>query len=140
MVEKKGIMKKIAILTNIIAPYRLPLFNGIADQSKLDVLICKESEKNREWEINKQQKFKIVKLRGLELTLKNSLGDYRFIYLKISILFYLIFKRPAYLIIGDASFTSYIAALICNILHIKYVWWNEILPFTPNLYCPRCSR
>lgn len=124
-------MKKIAILTNIIAPYRLPLFNGIADKCKLDILICKETEKNREWEIDKKQKFKTVKLRGFELTLKNSLGDYRFIYLKFSILFYLIFKRPAYLFIGDASFTSYFAALLCNILRIKYIWWNEILPFTP---------
>ena len=131
MVEKKSIMKKIAILTNIIPPYRLPLFNGIAKTHKLDVLICKENEENRNWKIESNNLFNIVKLRGIDLTLRNSLGDYRFIYLKFTVVFYLLFKRPDYIIIGDASFTSYLTAFFCKILHIKYMWWNEVLPFTP---------
>ena len=124
-------MKRIAILTNIIPPYRLPLFNGIAKTYKLDVLVCKENEKNRKWKIEEKNLFNTIKLKGFELNLKNSLGDYRFVYLKFSIITYLIFKRPDYLIIGDASLTSYFAAFLCNILGIKYIWWNEILPFTP---------
>jgi len=124
-------MKKIAILTNIITPYRLSLLNIIAKYYRLDVLVCKENEINRKWKINSHQRFNIIKLKGFELTLKNSLNDYRFIYLKFSILFYLIFKKPECLIIGDASFTSYFAAFLCNVLKIKYIWWNEILPFTP---------
>jgi glycosyltransferase involved in cell wall biosynthesis len=130
-VEEKSMKKRIAILTNIIPPYRLPLFNGIAEKYNLDVLICNEKEKNRKWKINFDNKFNIVKLKGLELNLKNALGDYRFIYLKFSIIFYLLFKRPDYLIIGDASLTSYFAAFLCKLLNIKYIWWNEILPFTP---------
>lgn len=124
-------MKKIAILTNIIPPYRLPLFNGIAKTHEVDVLICKQTEKNREWKIEDKNLFNVIQLRGIELSLKNSLGDYRFIYLKFTVLFYLLFKKPEYLIIGDASFTSYFSAFICKLLNIKYIWWNEVLPFTP---------
>lgn len=132
MVEKKSIMKKIAILTNIVPPYRLPLFNGIAKENKVDILICKEKEKNREWKSEDNNLFNVIKLRGIELSLRNSLGDYRFIYLKFTVIFYLVFKKPDYIIIGDASLTSYLAALTCKALKIKYIWWNEILPFTPT--------
>ena len=124
-------MKKIAILTNILAPYRLPLFNAIAKDNKVDVLICKENEKNREWIIDENNLFNLIKLKGIELNLKNSLGDHRFIYLKFSVIFYLIFKRPEFIIIGDASFTSHLTAYICKILNIKYIWWNEIIIHTP---------
>lgn len=124
-------MKKVVILTNIIPPYRLPLFNGVAEKVKLDVLICTTREKNRTWDLPKGTKFNIKKLYGISLSLKNSLNDYRFIYLKFSILFYLLFNRPDKLVIGDASLTSYFAAFCCKLLNIKYIWWNEILPFTP---------
>ncbi|EKN66451.1 glycosyl transferase, group 1 [Neobacillus bataviensis LMG 21833] len=124
-------MKKIAVLTNIIPPYRLPLFNGVGEKVKLDILICTKNEKNRSWDIPRTSNFKVKKLFGISVTLKNNLNDYRFIYLKFSILFYLLFKRPDQLIIGDASFTSYFAALCCKILGVKYIWWNETLPFTP---------
>jgi len=124
-------MNKIAILTNILAPYRLPLFNAISKANKVDVLICKENEKNREWIMEDKNLFNTITLKGIEFNLKNSLGDHRFIYLKFSIIFYLLFKRPNYIIIGDASFTSHLAAFVCRLLNIKYIWWNEIITYTP---------
>ncbi|RCW47883.1 glycosyltransferase family 4 protein [Paenibacillus prosopidis] len=124
-------MRKIAILTNIVPPYRLPLFNGIGDRVELEVIVCTDKEKNRKWSITKERKFKTKKLFGLTLTLRNNLNDYRFIYLKFSILFYLIFHRPYKLIIGDASLTSFMAAICCKVLKIDYIWWNETLPYTP---------
>lgn len=124
-------MKRIALLTNIIPPYRLPLFNGIGEQVELDVLVCTDNEKNRSWHVNDQYKFNVKKLHGITLSLRNDLNDYRFIYMKFSILFYLIKNRPHKLVIGDASLTSYFAALCCKALKINYIWWNETLPFTP---------
>lgn len=124
-------MRKVAILTNIVPPYRLPLFNGVGEQVELDVLVCSDNEKNRQWNLTTERKFKIKKLFGLTLTFRNNLNDYRFIYLKFSILFYLIFNRPYKLVIGDASLTSFMAAVCCRILKIDYIWWNETLPNTP---------
>lgn len=124
-------MKKIAFLTNIIPPYRLPVFNGISKKHKLDVLICKDKEANRQWKLEGERLFNTIKLRGFELSLKNDLGDFRFLYLKFTIIFYLLFKRPDYIIIGDASFTSYLAAFVCKMLNIKYIWWNQLIPYTP---------
>jgi glycosyltransferase involved in cell wall biosynthesis len=127
-------LKRIAILTNIVPPYRLPLFNGISEKVCLDVLVCTDNEKNRKWSTNTKQRFKVKKLHGVSLTLRNSMNDYRFIYLKFSILIYLLFKRPDKVVIGDASLTSYLAAFFCKVLGIKYIWWNEVLPFTPIRY------
>lgn len=124
-------MKKVAILTNIVPPYRLPLFNGITEKVDLDILVCANNEKNRNWELNKDNKFNVKTLFGFSFSLKNKLNDYRFIYLKFGVLFYLLLNNPDKLIIGDASWTSYFAAFCCKVLGIDYIWWNETLPYTP---------
>jgi len=124
-------MKKIAILTNIITPYRIPLFNGIAENVDLDILICSKIEKNRKWSVDYDVNFKVKKLWGLSLSLRNKLNDFRFVYVKFGIILYLLKIRPEKLIIGDASLTSYIAAFCCKILNVEYIWWNETLSSIP---------
>jgi len=60
-------MKKIVIVTNIISPYRLPLFNRLheSDDLQLKVVALAEKEENREWQIAKKQiKFDYVVLPG----------------------------------------------------------------------------
>ena len=43
---------KLAIVTNILPPYRVPLFNQLARQPRIDlrVFLCGETEPNRHWE------------------------------------------------------------------------------------------
>ena len=49
-------MKKVLLITNIISPYRIPLFNYInsAIDYEFKVIALSENENNRHWEINKE--------------------------------------------------------------------------------------
>ena len=48
---------RVAIVTNIISPYRVPLFNRLSKEDDLDlkVIALAEKEANREWQIAKEQ-------------------------------------------------------------------------------------
>lgn len=120
---------KLAILTNMVAPYRVPFFRELAKQPeirKLTILTCVEKEVDREWQVNNDTNYQVKKLFGLTLNLNKGSDAKRIIHLKIGILFYLLFQRPTKLVIGDASLTSYMAAFFCRLLFIPYVVWNEI--------------
>ena len=80
--------KRVALLTNIIAPYRVPAFNKIAELAPFDfdVYFMAENESNRNWEIYKEKiKFKYKVLKGVHFNLKN-----RFVHLNFGLSYYLI--------------------------------------------------
>ena len=46
--------KRVLLMTNIVAPYRLPLFNAISEKGNIyfKVIALAEREKNREWKLS----------------------------------------------------------------------------------------
>jgi len=63
---------KLAILTNMVAPYRVPFFRELAKQPeirKLTILTCVEKEVDREWQVNNDTNYQVKKLFGLTLNL-----------------------------------------------------------------------
>lgn len=62
-------MKNIAIVHNIIAPYRMELFERLAQLScfRLTVLFCAQTETNRHWKVPKELRFRHCVLRGIHL-------------------------------------------------------------------------
>lgn len=62
-------MKNIAIVHNIIAPYRMELFERLAQLSgfRLTVLFCAQTEANRHWKVPKELRFRHFVLRGAHL-------------------------------------------------------------------------
>jgi glycosyltransferase involved in cell wall biosynthesis len=120
---------KLAILTNMVAPYRVPFFRGLANQPEiqdLTILTCVDKEVDREWEVENSGNYQVKKLFGITLNLNKGSDAKRIIHLRFGILFYLLFNRPDKLVIGDASWTSYMAAFFCRLLFIPYIVWNEI--------------
>ena len=116
---------RLGVLTNIIPPYRVGFFNEMAKLARVDILICAENEMNRDWKTEKGVVFEVVKLWGPGFAFFDG-RDYRFIYFRVSVLFYLLFRRPDGLVIGDASLTSFLAAGLCGILRVPYFWWSEV--------------
>ncbi len=121
--------KYIAILTNMVTPYRVPFFREMAKHNKvrkLDVLVCVEREVDRQWQVENDAAYNIVKLAGITLNLRKRKDAMRILHFRYGVVGYLLINRPDRLIIGDASWTSYMAAFLCRLLSIEYVVWNEI--------------
>lgn len=119
--------KKVAILTNMVAPYRVPFFRELAKKVKqLDVLICVEKEVDRHWAVENDAGYNVKELSGFTLNLNKGKDAKRILHFRFGIIMFLLFHRPNVLVIGDASWTSYIAAFFCKLLFIDYVVWNEI--------------
>lgn len=57
-------MVKIAIIHNIITPYRLPLFRELAENNKLIVYYCVERYGDREWNVELKENYKYKILSG----------------------------------------------------------------------------
>jgi len=57
----------VVLLQNVLAPYRLPVFNCLATKvTRLDVLVSAESERRRSWSIDESaMDFQLSRLRGL---------------------------------------------------------------------------
>lgn len=120
--------KKIALLTNMVTPYRIPFFSELSKHiNKLDILTCVDKESDRHWNINNDDcKFNTIKLTGFTLNLPKGNNAKRILHFRLGIITYLLQKKPELLIIGDASWTSFIAAFFCNLLSIPYIIWNEV--------------
>lgn len=119
---------KLSILTNMLTPYRAPLFRHLADMGEvhdLRVLVCAEREPDRLWRVESGSGYAVHTLWGFSLRLRRGEDGLRMLHLRPGIVWELIRHRPDRLIIGDASWTSYLAALTCLALGIPYVMWNE---------------
>lgn len=120
---------KISLLTNMVTPYRVPFFKEMSSDKKITrfrVLTCVDKECDREWSVNKKQDYQVKRLSGFTLNFKSGKDARRIIHLRFGILLELLLHRPDKLIIGDASWTSFIAVFACQLLRIPYVVWNEI--------------
>jgi len=121
---------KVAVVTNMLSPYRVPVFAhlGAYPGVELNVLVCVDREADRYWRVRTDGiHYTVHRLRGPTLNLRNTSGEIsRIIHLKIGILGWLCRHRPDVAILGDASWTSYLAALACRCFAIPYVWWNGI--------------
>jgi glycosyltransferase involved in cell wall biosynthesis len=120
---------KISLLTNMVTPYRVPFFKAMASAENISnfrVLTCVDKECDREWSVNNDQAYQVKRLSGITLNLNAGKDARRILHFRFGILWELIRHRPDKLIIGDASWTSFIAAFICKLLRIPYVVWNEI--------------
>lgn len=120
---------KISLLTNMVTPYRVPFFKAMASDeniSRFRVLTCVDKECDREWSVINKQDYQVKRLSGITLNLKAGKDARRIMHFRFGILWELIINRPDKLIIGDASWTSFIAVFACQLLRISYVVWNEI--------------
>lgn len=122
-------MIRLSILTNMVAPYRVPLFNALATDPavhSLRVLTCVVREVDRQWQVEKEANYIVKVLQGITLNLRRGTDARRILHFRIGIVWELLLHRPDVLVIGDASWTSFIAALVCRICGIRYVVWNEV--------------
>lgn len=120
-------MKKLKVLlvTNIIPPYRIPLYKYIyqAEHFDLKLIALAENEENREWQIAKGQiKLNYMVLPGIhkfirsrEMAIHINLGLWKAI---------LRYKPDIVITSGYDTFAYWQAFLYCKLFKKKYILWN----------------
>ncbi len=114
-----------AIITNIISPYRIPLFNYLHDHKSFDlkVMALAEREANREWQIVKEQiKFDYQVLPGFhkfiwsrEIPLHLNWGLWRELRC---------YNPDVVITSGYDTLAYWEAFLYCKAFKKKYILWN----------------
>ena len=117
---------KVAFLTEIIAPYRIPVLNylSINPLIELQVIFLSETESRRAWRIPKEQiNFRYQVLQGFVLTRRYQDGP---IFLNPSIITTLLINKYDCLIVGGYNHPSYwIALAYSRINSIRCLLWSE---------------
>ncbi len=114
---------RIALVHNIISPYRIDLFERIARAPDLDLTVfyLSESYSERKWKINKKVNYKNVILKGLSLELGSVIVD-----IKPSIFTKLIGHDPDLVILGGISDPSMMLAyVVAKLRGKKTIIWSE---------------
>lgn len=122
-------MIKTLLLTNTIAPYRIPVLNKLVENSdiKLKVWYLEEREKNRHWNINHQEiKYDYECLPGVHTYIQRlDMG----VHVNPGIFYKLIRESPDVIITSGYDSLGYWSALFyCRIFRKKLlVWWGSTL-------------
>ncbi len=113
----------IFIVTNMIAPYRIPLFNHLANKLpfKLFISFFTPIEKNRKWTIPYDEiQFKYKILPGVSITY----GNYN-LHFRLSLLKYLMLQKPLLVIISGFSLQTLITMFYAHLRRKPYIIWSE---------------
>lgn len=116
---------KVALIHNIISPYRVPLFECIASHPSIDlsVFYCAKTHKHRKWDIVESKKYNYEVLSGWVLEYSGIIY-----HINPSIISKIIKgKYDAVILGGNPDFTVHVSFALCKILRIPVIWWSEAI-------------
>jgi len=115
---------KVALVHNIVAPYRVPLFEALARHPTIDLQVyyCAKTHKNRRWDVLESNTYSYKVLPGIHL------GVFDVFYsINPSILTHLAANRYDCVILGGSSdFTTQFSFFISNALKLPVILWSEM--------------
>jgi glycosyltransferase involved in cell wall biosynthesis len=125
---------KLALLTNMIAPYRLPLFSVLAEKFEL-LLLHGGKEANRDSWRNAEEALPnatVVRAWGWQVRrtrkVKGEIFDEKFIHITPGIVSHLLRFRPDAIISSEMGFRSMIALAYGSVLRKPvWIWWGGTL-------------
>ena len=116
---------KLAIITNMLAPYRIPLFEIINAHPRIELLVIVMdllSEDRQAWRIN-EFKFPCLVMKKKTISFQGVRYD-----LPMNLIKFLKTFRPDVIVSGGYSFSSIIAILYARISKVPfYIWSGETL-------------
>jgi glycosyltransferase involved in cell wall biosynthesis len=114
---------KLVVVTNILTPYRVPLFEAIARKcEQLTVFLMAEREENRQWEIGSVS-FRTELLPGWHIRPKGTEVSFHLNYGMVKRL-----RRfdPDVVLSGGFAPAHLAAFTYCKLFHKRYVQWGEL--------------
>ena len=131
-------IKKLAILLNIVAPYRVPILSSLADH--FDTLVLHGgNEANREWAVNLPPSLKVRKAFTLQIPLRKKCGidgvvDTSYVHLNLGLIYWLLRFRPDVIISNEMGVRTIIAILYGKLARVPvWVWWGGTMQSERNL-------
>ena len=116
-------MLKLAVVTNILTPYRIPLFTALHEQvEEFSVLLKAQREDNRSWEIEKPP-FHTEVLPGIHIKPRGHEVALHFNYGVIRALRKL---NPDVVLSGGFALANMWAFIYCQIYRKRYVTWTHL--------------
>jgi glycosyltransferase involved in cell wall biosynthesis len=119
---------RVALVTEVIAPYRIPVFNELSDllDGRLEVFFIAESEKRRDWPILRDEiRFDHQVLGGLDFTVPYR-GDRQPVYIARPLLPRLLRGRfDAVLVGGWNHLEAYWSLAYCRLRRARLALWSE---------------
>ncbi len=113
---------KVLLLHNVVAPYRLPVFEEISHHVDLKVYFCKAKTADRKWNAS---------LRGYTFT-AHVLGDFRIgpFFINPSLLWRLVKEHYDVYLVGDfpeMAFATFVTIMAAKIRRKPVVLWSETI-------------
>jgi glycosyltransferase involved in cell wall biosynthesis len=125
---------KLAILLNMIAPYRLPLYAALADQFDLLVLHGGKEANRDTWNGFEEAlpKAKVIRARGWQIRrvkkLNGEVFDEKFIHITPGLLWHLLRFQPDAIISSEMGFRSMVALAYGTVFRKPvWIWWGGTL-------------
>lgn len=114
---------KLVVLTNILTPYRIPLFAELARRvDEFSVLLMSENEENRAWQMSAPS-FKTVVLPGKHF---RPPGYEVSLHINFGVIQMLRNLNPDIVMSGGFAPANIAAAAYCRLFKKKYLGWGEI--------------
>jgi glycosyltransferase involved in cell wall biosynthesis len=114
---------KLAVVTNILTPYRLPLFEGFARSTKeCTVFLQAEREENRQWQL-RAVTFKTEVLPGFHFRPR---GSEVAVHVNYGVLQRLRRLQPDVVLSGGFASANIAAYIYCKLFGKRYVQWGEL--------------
>ncbi|MBI4784293.1 MAG: glycosyltransferase [Oscillatoriophycideae cyanobacterium NC_groundwater_1537_Pr4_S-0.65um_50_18] len=134
MISKQSAQLKVTLLVNLIAPYRLPVYQAIGNQFNLSILHGGLEDNRSSWKNVKDQLEGVSVKQSWGLVFKFRKGkkgstfDYKFIHITPGFFFDLLRQNPDAVISNELGFRT-LTALIYGTLLRKpvWVWWGGTL-------------
>jgi glycosyltransferase involved in cell wall biosynthesis len=124
--------RRIALLVNIIAPYRLPVYQAIGSFFDLAIFYAGQEQNRTYWQNDVESKLSSINIKrswGFTLQFRKgkngSVYDYKFIHITPGYFFDLLNYYPDAVITNEFGWRTLVALLYGTILHKPvWVWWG----------------
>jgi glycosyltransferase involved in cell wall biosynthesis len=127
-------LPRLAVLTNILAPYRVPLFQGLAESFEVTVLTSGEEGNREQWAAVEEQAqgFRIKRSWGFTFRWTNrdqgSVLDIKHLHINPGLLLDLLRIRPDVIITVEMGFRTLVALAYGGLFRRPvWVWWGGTL-------------
>jgi glycosyltransferase involved in cell wall biosynthesis len=130
--------RRLAVLVNIISPYRLPIFRALAEN--FDALVLHGGEEpNRSWQVDIPTTLKTRSVWTIQIPMRKKTGvagvsDTSYVHINLGLIGWLIRFRPEIVLSNEMGLRTVFAVIYGKVFSAKvWVWWGGTVHSERNI-------